>query len=230
MAKWEAAKKAAKDAGDGKFLKVDDGAKVIVAIRGEPEVKESWFNEKENKAEPWTDEHKKRGLKKSTRFVFQVYNLTVGKSQVLEVGVGLFNDIVKADDKYDTAKNCFELSRTGKKLDTKWGFLFERPLTDDEKKMIAAAPLVDTDSSDEAPAEGGAALDSYKEEAATGPLDNDTQATIKGRLKGAGKEKASEYLKELGCSKISEIQASKKSAALALLDKYAPAPEEDPFA
>lgn len=229
-------KKSAKDADGGKYMKVDDGGKVVIAIRADATLKESWYDEKEKKSHPWKEEFKKEGKKKSTRFVFQVYNFTVARPQIFEVGVGLFNDIVKADDKYGLEKAAFEVSRTGKGRDTEWGFLFDHNFTDDENKLIAQAPLV-KDGDDEESSGGASDLGSYEKEEkkaeATGPLDADTQATIKGRLKPAGKEKAAEFLKELGAGKVSDIPASKKKQALELLEKYAPsapAAEEDPFA
>jgi hypothetical protein len=245
--KWEEAAEAAKKAGgSGNFLSLkNDGDKEIVAFLGEPVARFTVFLEDEKKTVPFTEEHRKKGLRERTTFLINVYCFSDGKVRVAELNAMTFKDLIKVREKYGLTKWKFEFQRNGKPRDPKttYSLLPEEQLTDDERKMISAVNVHDIEKM----ASGGDSnsgeeqapeLGSFDAEGNDGVADEKSVKSIVDRLKALPRDMANDFLKKFGLAKVKELPAKKVKEALAYVAELeathagasAPADSEDPFA
>jgi hypothetical protein len=136
---WGGTKEAMEKQGSSTYLRLEnDGDKAVVAFCGAPFHREITFNEKTGQYEPWTDESKGQGRKKTSRYAMNVYVIKDGKGveshdiRVLDMNFSTMQQVWALKDKYTLGKMLFEITRHGAKKDTKttYQILPDAPITD----------------------------------------------------------------------------------------------------
>jgi len=122
---WAKTKEAMENQGGGTFLRLEnDGDTAVVAFCDAPFPRDICFNQKTNQYEPWDDTQKAAGRKKQTKYLMNVFVLTVlGKRvdevKVIDMNFNTMTTVEALKDKYTLGKCFFEIKRHGAKGDTK---------------------------------------------------------------------------------------------------------------
>lgn len=122
---WGGTKEAMEKQGSSTFLRLEnDGDKAVVAFCGAPFHREICFNEKTKAYEPWTDESKAQGRKKTSRYAMNVFVVKDKSGAPMDMRVSDMNfstmqQVIALKDKYTLGKKLFEITRHGAKNDTK---------------------------------------------------------------------------------------------------------------
>ncbi len=159
---WDDAGEKAKNVGGGTFVSLkNDKDKVVVAFVGDPDARETFWDNAKQVTVPYTPEHAKAGEKPSLKIKFNVAVFKEGNGEnlttlptpvmkVLEVNGITFNAIFKARKKYGADKVLFEIERSGKPKDTKttYSVLSDDAITPDMLKQIEALTPHNLESQD----------------------------------------------------------------------------------
>jgi hypothetical protein len=245
---WDKAENRSKQAGEGSFIRLaDDGDKFVGIFQGEPHVRELIWNEKKNAYEDF-DAKTNEGKSSTPKYKLNVFVISEKKMKIFEMNNATFKDVLKCRDKYGLDNWAFEVTRNGKKGDTKTTYSV---LPDTKVDALAADVLAafkaakphdlakakdeedaSTDMKSHDKAKNGAAP------AADADIEGtDDAAQIIARLKVLPREKLQGFMTKFGVTQIKRLKAKDLKAAyeeLALLEgKPATTPEkpaeEDPF-
>jgi hypothetical protein len=202
------------EAGGSLWLRLaNDGDRVEVVFRGEPEPREVVF--KDGSYHPFSDELAAQGLKPSLRIAINVATLPAKESKVFEFGPVLFKDIIKVREKYGLEKWSFEVSRSGGPKDpkTSYSILPERQLTAEEQGQIGALELHDL-----AALYAGRA--SQEAAPASSPqIDDAAAAALITDLKTLPKSAVDQFVRELGVNRVRDITVAQLPKAKTLIQK-----------
>ena len=256
----EEARKILSEKGEGRFINMEDGDSWVGAFVGDPFVYHQSYSEKTGKYEPYTDEHAKAGIKKDSRFVMQVVLQGPDKQlqntiKIFEMTKAAYKKADKVDQKYGWDKNLFEFQREGEKTDTKWDALFERAMTEDDRKVIAGLKVLTSVQLGEELAKmraeasarrgnGGGSSDSSgktdlnsfkKDSASDDPVTAEQASALGARLKVLDRSIINEFLAKFEVTMVKSLKASQLAAAEAFVSshekpKAASTTEIDPFA
>ncbi len=250
MSGWDTAQERSKKAGEGIFIRLaDDGDKFVGAFVGEPDVRELIWSEKKGTYEDF-DPKVHEGKQSTPKFKLNVFVPAEGKMKVFEMNNQTFKDVLKVKDKYGLDKWLFEVSRCGKKGDTKTSYtvLPETKIDDTVAKQIAEAKLHDLKKTHDDAADASTDMNSHdkaKAAATNGTAAAPASTTIPieeaqamvARLKVLPREKLQAFLAKFGVQQVKAIKAGDLAAAKAMLDELegkpatsAAAAEVDPFA
>ena len=176
------------------------------------------------------------GKKPTLRIAMNV--LVDGVVKIYEASATLFKSILKLRAKYGLDAYWFEVERSGAAGDpkTKYTILPERPMTDEEKKQVAAVELYDLARELDGDDNDDGDFENYNEKAAAPRLiDDKTAQSLIVVLKSLPAEAVNEFLGKFGIKRIKDLPADAAKAAIAYLDvlqnKHGGADAEvDPFA
>lgn len=226
------------DQGSSTWLKLaDDGDKEVVVFLGEPYPREVVFAD--GKYEPFTDEHKAKGLKPSLRVAFNVALFETKEVKVLEQGVVFFKQLLQVRSKRSLSDWAFEIERHGAARDknTTYSILPEHKLTPEQQAEFQALPLHDLEKLYSGEDSGGGELGSYDKKS-DAVVDPKTAQAIVQSLKALPREAVDRFLQKFGVSRIKDLPAAQVEKAKAFVDtltaelnrKDDAAEEVDPFA
>jgi hypothetical protein len=224
---WDQAAKRAEESGGGNFLRLTaDKEKAVVAlVDGPVEVEESFWNETTGRGEPFTEEHRAKGKTPRVTFKLNVFVRGEKKNKILGTTAACFKDFTKVKSKYSITKCWFEIERHGAKGDTKttYTILPDDDMTDEDRKMIAAAPLLDLkagedseDATTDMNSHGKAQTNGTAEKMAE-LIDSTTAGQIVGRLKILPKDKIDSFLKHFKIQQVKTLRSSSLPEVLAML-------------
>lgn len=221
MGMWEEAEKKAEEANQGGlFLRLqDDGDQAVVAFCGDPHPHEVvWTGEGYEAYDP--DKHDK---KPSLRIKLNVFNTGESAMQIWEISANVFKSVVKLKNKYGLDSKTFEITRNGKKGDTKTTYMIlpEGEIDKDLAERIATEQLHDLTGDGKG-----------KDSGSNGSGNRELLMEI---LKKLPKDSLNTFLAKMETKKVKDIPANKLLAALELAEalKRAPAGDSDdldPFA
>ena len=228
MSNWDRAEQFSQRAeSSSQWLKfAGDGDRAVVVFLGEPHPREVVFDE--GGYQPFSKEHEAKGLKPTFRFPINVAVLPDFEVKVLEVGVGLFRDVLKVKKKYSLEGWAYEVTRRGAAKDPKttYDLLPERQLTGDEQRRCASLKLHDLVALYDG--RGGAAGNN----AEPAPIDDATARDLVERLRTLPRPAVDEWLHEMKIGRVRELTTDKLVEARDLLRQladHAKAPPADPF-
>lgn len=158
--------------------------------------------------------------------------------KVIEGGVGWFKDLLKVRDKYGLDAWAFEVERHGETGNPKttYTILPDHPITDEERRAIAAQPPHDlakiaSGDSDKGKEQNG--FDSYEAQKKGNTLDPQATMALGTRLKALPPAAVENFLRTFGVQRIRDLKASDQPAAekliRALEAEHGPQTEVDPF-
>jgi hypothetical protein len=153
---WKQAKEITQRNSGGVFIRLqNDGESFIGAIRGGPLASEKhWLKSSEEYAECTGKgcEHCARGIKKTTRVMFNVYVFAQTAMKIHECSGKTFEDLCNLRDSLDLGKWAVEIKRHGaaKSTKTKYTVFPKRETTAQERAQADAAPLHDLATADAA--------------------------------------------------------------------------------
>ena len=240
---WDYAKKRAAESG-GMFLSLkNDGDKTVGVFVGDPKVVDLYYDKKTEKYEPYTEEHKAKGLQPSPRFMMNFWVRSERVCRIWEFNGQTFGDVIAAKEKYTFDTFAFEICRHGKAKDTKTSYTVlpetKEPLTAEEKTLIAAAVQHDLEKAKAGDAASDMESHDKKSAAAGGKtngtaagngapapapgadlVDLETKNALVLRLKQHPKDKVDAFLGHFKIKKLSELKKSEAAAASAMLDGF----------
>lgn len=257
MGKWEDVEERAEQVGDSIFVRLaDDKDTIVGAFVGDPEPRELFWNNREKKYEPYTDEHAKKNETITLRVLLNFLIVKQGNGtdlkdlnppvvKVLEVNAQTFRSVMKVKKKYGFEKCFFEICRNGGKGDTKTNYtvMSDEPMTDDDRAALKGLELHDlvkvANKQNEEGGDGGG-FDSYEKRDKGGPdpeapiSAEDTAELIK-VLKPLPREDLQKFLSRFGVKQIKSLANKDLEAARKFCDELAgktggEAEEADPFA
>lgn len=204
----------------GSFLKIEDGKCAYVAFLGEPEIRETYWDEGKKTYHDWTPEcgHPKT-LK--TKMNVAVFAIEGGKPvlqgvQIIEQGKNFFKDVAKLDKKYSIDNKVFEVTRDGTGTDTKYTLLPECDIDAALRKQLAALVLHDLTKDSSKDAGGGAkqaAPPTVIAKADADPLIENLKV-----LAAYKAEIATEFMQHFGVRKFRELTTDRLAEAQAWVD------------
>jgi hypothetical protein len=236
---WDRTEELAKrhDQGSSTWLKLaDDGDKAVLVFLGEPYPREVVFQD--GKYEPFTEEHRARGLKASLRVAVNVALHETREVKVLEQGVVFFKQLLQLRSKRRLDEWSFEVERHGAARDknTSYSLLPEHRLKAEEQAEFLALPLHDLEQLYRAGEDGEA---SGSEDPKPGAVvDPRTAQGIVQALKALPREAVERFCQKFGISRVRDLPAAQVDKARAFVEaleaevngKATPADEVDPFA
>lgn len=258
--KWEdMGERAEQVGGGGKFVKLkDDKDTIVCAFVGDPEGKELFFDQKQNKYVDYTQEHAKAKKPITLRVKMNVLVVKEGNGEdlkdldppvvkILEVNATTFRQIIKAKKKYGFEKCFFEVCRNGAKGDTNttYSILSDEHMTDEDREALKSLELHDlTEEGGDDEGEGDG-FDSYDKSKKSGgkkddgedPISSDDVADLIGKLKPLPREDLQKFLSRFGVKQIKALKKKDLGDAKKFVNELAGAGdegegegEEDPFA
>jgi hypothetical protein len=258
---WDTAKKRADEpSGAGIFVRLaDDNDKVTGAFIGEPHVRELIWDTKLDRYRDYTPADKAASEKSTPKFALNFFVPAEKGVKIIEMNQKTFQDVCTLKDKYGLDKFFFEVTRHGKKGDTKttYQILPDAQMTEADLATIKGSKLhdlvkasnandanTDLNSHDAKAAAPNGATNGTNGAHAAAPaqspaadefIGTETALAMVTRLKAMPKAKLDEFLARFGIKTIKTIKKSDTDAALAFLDSLegkAPAAqvEQDPFA
>lgn len=252
------AKQTAEDSSNGIFLSLaDDGDKALVVIeltkngQDHLDCTEQYWNEKLDKNEPYTKEHKAEGKRANPRYTFNVYLLSQGNGDKMKevnerklwsTNAKTFMTVLKVRDKYGLGKWVFEVERKGKKKTrSDYQIMPEKEIDGGDypglREKLAASPPLEFEV--QGATNGASSSASTSSNGSNGATDNTASKEVitelLGRLKAIPREKAQQFLTRFGLEQVRGLKASDVAAAKLFVDqlegKAAPAAasDNDPF-
>lgn len=247
---WDKAKETAEShKGGGLYVRLEnDGDKIVGVFCGDPFTREVFWNDKAEKFEDFTPEHKAAGKKSSAKFKMNFFVLESKEMKIFELNIMTFKDVLKVKEKYGLENWAFEVSRSGKKDDTKttYAILPEEKLSTELRETISKAELHDLSKKGDEAADSKTDMNSHdkKNGAANGAgkaasneaISAEKSTALVGRLKLLPKEKIDKFLAKFGIAKVKELKGKDETSAFAFVDELEgkkadeKPPEADPFA
>lgn len=250
MATWEETEKHAEEyKGGGNFIKLEDKEKIVFVPLGNPEIEEQVW--KDGKSSPFTEEHKKAGVKPRVSYTLNAFVPDIGEVKILQMSNTAFKDFLNLKRKYGLEKYMIEMQRHGVgKNDTTYTFLPDKEISVELRKQMAALALhdlkqaKDDDSTNMSSADkkanghAGAATPATNAKGgsdAPPTITLDQAKALVDRLRLLDKEKQGKFLQAMKTEKVKELPASMHAEALKYLDELegkttaSPPAERDPF-
>lgn len=233
---WDYAEKRAAESAGGKFVDLKEtGDTALGVFVGDPYTEELYYDDKKEAYEPYTEDHKKAGLRPSPRFYFNFAELAAKGSKhdpqmkIVEMNGTSFDNVVVVKKKYGMDRlyqlECKVTEKNGNKKRVIHVLPEIDPLSDEMKAAIGKLQLHDLKNSRAgnaatAPTNGGAAATNGA--SADPVVDKATGDKIVERLKALPNsgERVPEWQKKFGIQKVREIRQSQLAEALATLDNW----------
>lgn len=131
MAGWDELEKNIKEGGGGKFTRLkNDGDRIVGIFSGEGEFEEKYWDEKEKKFLPYTEELRAKGAKVNSSYTFNF--LIIGRGDaanapkdcppeptILQLNRAGAANVIRARNKYGLDSWIYEVQRVGKERDQK---------------------------------------------------------------------------------------------------------------
>jgi hypothetical protein len=217
-----------------------DGDKFVGVFLGEPQALKRCFVD--GKYVPATPELEANGIKASVRVAINVAVLPSREVKIFEMGMALYKDLRKVQQKYGLDSWAFEIQRNGGPKDPKttYSILPERQLAADEKRALVTLSLKDLDKiyqnrdTDVPVGKAGSDRTGGFDEI----VDEATATEIMTALKGLPREAVERFCERFGVERIRQVPKSlsekARSFVTALRTEYLPPAnstvERDPFA
>lgn len=221
---WDDTEKKAKEAGDGRYIRLEDKETVQVVFVGEPIAKEVvWIDKKAVEYDP-----KKHTEKAKLRILVNAFVPGQGM-KVFEMGPKVFKQLVKMRGKYGLDKKVFEIGREGTELKTEYTILPEGDIDAALRKEIADATPYDLEKADDDTSFDTDAMDG-------GKITDDQKKALIERMKRLPRQEMDNILALLAIGKVSDMLArdleptKKKLDALEAKHFPAAAADNDPYA
>jgi len=224
---WDRAKELTEQNAGGLFEKLqNDGDSFVAKFCEEPWALVSHWDGTgyvECTAEGCT--HCAKGVKKSTRVKFNVWNVTERRMKIWECSGKAATEVRTVRDKYGLEKWCFEVKRHGaaKSTKTTYSVLPERELTADEKKTADAAQVHDLKNTrDEDDDDGPAPATTVDPDA---KIHARVVAEFRERIKllplGKEEKKRAYYalLGVFGCERLDDLVVAQEARARSLIER-----------
>lgn len=226
----------------GLFVKLEDDGDTVIASfpwvgdgdTDDPIPEETYYNEKDGNSEPYTPEHKAKGLDANIKIKFgcvvRVEGVMQEDAKILSATVTTAKQIQAAIIKYTEKSGgkpvWLEIKRNGAKGNkkTKYSVMYEAHMSDEEieKMKKTERPSMerpDDDGDDKKGKKNGAAKAAQANGTSTTTsqgVSSETNAKIAETLKGLPDPRAAigEFLKTMGVSRLSEVLAKDEKKAL----------------
>lgn len=204
------------------FVKLaDNGAKVVGVFRGEPFIREVFWNGERYEEKTDTTPTEQRT---TLRIAQNIAVLDDGNwtSKIIEQSQRFFQGVMTVDEKYGIDEWSFEVVRKGSAGDTNttYAILPESALNDEQKKSIASLDLFDLER-----------VLTVGETAITPNIpDNEAIDSVIRILKDQSKEIVTDFLKKFGVKKIRDIQVHQMEEVTKHLESLTGGQTDDPFA
>jgi len=228
---WDDTDKRAKEsAGSGIFVKLEDHEdKFVGAFLGDPYPQELFWDQKQGKYVPYTEEHAKADEKMTLRVSLNVF-VTSENGEVLkqpavkifEMNATTFRAINKCRKRYGFEKCYFEVERNGKKKDTNTTYtvLPDEDIDPADLKKLRELKLHDLSKK----SRGGSESDQQPEsddydrkQSGSDPISKADAQELVEVLRKVDRDRLDEFLAKFGIAKVKELKQKNLSEARSFL-------------